>query len=325
MEAINSFLNDIVKNPKVFILRIPTHMNLSKNYYEVIKNSKLKIVCGTNLFHLNYLPISKFNSWKISIKEVNILDNVLLFGVGTNIYSNNPTGFKRKINRKIATTFANPYSRFMWKKILTKDGNLYHSVRDEESADILKGLGFNNALNTGCPTIWKLDEAHCSCIPKVKSESVVVTFTDYRKNLTADKKMLRIVTNYYRNIYIWPQGSGDYDYIKQLLNLTQIDAKVLPATLKAFDDLLSYNNVDYIGTRLHGGIRALQHKKRAIIIAVDNRAISFKRDFNLPIIERDEIGEELERKIIEPYFVNIKIRRNDIELFKNSLEAYINI
>lgn len=45
----------------------------------------------------------------------------------------------------------------MWKKILIKE-NLYHSVRDSESVKILNDLGFKNVINTGCPTIWKLDE-----------------------------------------------------------------------------------------------------------------------------------------------------------------------
>lgn len=44
--------------------------------------------------------------------------------------------------------------------------------------------------------------------------------------------------------------------------------------------------MDFVGTRLHGGIRAMQHKQRAIIIEIDNRAkeISsrFENDIQIP-------------------------------------------
>ena len=48
-------------------------------------------------------------------------------------------------------------------------------------------------------------------------------------------------------------------------------------------------NIDYVGTRLHAGIRALQHKKRTIIIGIDNRAIEKAKDFNLTVIDRKNI------------------------------------
>lgn len=319
MEAINNLLDNIIENPKVYLVRVPTHMNISKNYYEILKKSKLKILCGTNLFHLYYMPFSKFNPWKINFTQLNTLRNTLLFGVGTSIL-NDSISFKRIIRNIVKI----PYSEFMWKKLLIKDSNLYHSVRDTESVNILKELKFNNVLNTGCPTLWRLDEDHCSHIPTHKGKSVVVTFTDYNKQLSKDKKILKMIGKYYKEIYIWSQGSEDYKYIMELLDLTRINARILPATLKSFDEVLLVNdNIDYIGTRLHGGIRALQHKKRSIIIAVDNRALSFGRDFNLPIIDRNDI-EELEEKINTQFQINIKLNKEAIELFKNSLRIYVN-
>jgi len=319
MEAINNLLDDIIENPEVYVVRVPTHMNISKNYYEILRRSRLKILCGTNLFHLYYIPFAKFNSWKISFTQLNSLKNILLFGVGTSILGDNMS-FKKKVKEIVGT----PYSKFMWKKLLVKESNLCHSVRDMESFNILKELGFNNVLNTGCPTLWGLDEDHCNYIPTHRGESVVVTFTDYNKQLPQDEKMLKIIGKYYKKVYIWPQGSEDYKYITELLSLTRINAEILPATLKSFDEILSVNdNIDYIGTRLHGGIRALQHKKRSIIIAVDNRALSFGRDFNLPIIDRNNI-EELEEIINTQFQINIKLDKKAIELFKNSLRIYVN-
>ena len=49
------------------------------------------------------------------------------------------------------------------------------------------------------------------------------------------------------------------------------------------------HDIDFIGSRLHGGIRALNYKRRALIIGVDNRATEINRDTNLPFISRENI------------------------------------
>lgn len=66
--------------------------------------------------------------------------------------------------------------------------------------------------------------------------------------------------------------------------------------------------MDYIGTRLHGGIHALNHGVRAIVIEVDNRAAEIARDTGLPSLHiadvaklSDMIRSELEVKIDMPW------------------------
>ena len=51
--------------------------------------------------------------------------------------------------------------------------------------------------------------------------------------------------------------------------------------------------VDYVGNRLHGGIFALQRKRRAIIVAIDYRAREMAKDYSLPLVERDSIETDL--------------------------------
>ncbi|TOG81065.1 capsular biosynthesis protein, partial [Vibrio parahaemolyticus] len=63
---------------------------------------------------------------------------------------------------------------------------------------------------------------------------------------------------------------------------------IIAPSLESFDEVLSSGNVDYIGTRLHGGVRALQKKVRTLILAIDNRAWEKKKDFNLPVVERND-------------------------------------
>ena len=50
----------------------------------------------------------------------------------------------------------------------------------------------------------------------------------------------------------------------------------------------SNSELDYVGTRLHAYIRAVQHGKRAINIVVDDRGKEMGRDFNLTIVRRGE-------------------------------------
>lgn len=65
--------------------------------------------------------------------------------------------------------------------------------------------------------------------------------------------------------------------------------------MKGFDTVLANEDIDFVGTRLHGGIRALQKKKRSLIIAVDNRAIELGADTGLPVIDRSCLEKELLR------------------------------
>ena len=67
------------------------------------------------------------------------------------------------------------------------------------------------------------------------------------------------------------------------------------------------NDVDYIGTRLHAGIRALQNQKRTLILSVDNRATEMGKDFNLPVVSRKDI-HFVEKNFIKSTF-NTDIKR----------------
>ena len=86
----------------------------------------------------------------------------------------------------------------------------------------------------------------------------------------------------------WPQGYGDNAYL-QSLGLTADDLEILSPNLAAFDAALGSGDIDYVGTRLHGGIRAMQPlSRRSLIIAIDNRAKEMNRDFQIPIAGRGD-------------------------------------
>ena len=101
-----------------------------------------------------------------------------------------------------------------------------------------------------------------------------------------------------------------YDYAPNFLTQSK-------DTLKAYEEVLSRENVEYIGTRLHGGIRALQHGRRTMIIAVDGRALEKKKDINLPVVDRNNLDKAVLLNLIEkPRATEMKIHLKEIEEWK---------
>ena len=276
-------------------INIPTH--IYDNNIENIKQYK-KILCGTNIIYKN---MEENLLWTLP-NDISNLKNTILLGVGLQ---------GKDINKQMSL-----YSKKFFNYILCKDG--YHSVRDEHTKQALEKIGISNVLNTGCPTMWNLTKEFCQTIPKTKSESVVTTITDYDKDEKNDLLMLNILKNNYKNVYIWIQGQYDYDYLKTIINLD--DFILIPPSLEMLDRILINNDVDYVGTRLHAGIRSLNMKKRSLVISIDNRARDIGEDTNLPILERKKIEYDLENWINSEYITQINIPEKNIELWKKQFK-----
>jgi polysaccharide pyruvyl transferase WcaK-like protein len=292
-QSSKKYIYQIFKS-RSFYVDIPTHTPISNNYLNYFKDSKLRFVLGTNL--LQGKMNGSFRQWDITIKNIKSLKPVILLGVGWWQYKND----------------INYYTKTFWRSILSKD--YLHSVRDEYTKQKLNSIGINNVINTGCPTMWNLTNNHCQIIPTVKSDSVIFTLTDYDKDTTNDKKLINNCLKFYKKIYFWPQGYNDLNYLHDL-GFDESLIRIIEPNLKAYDDLLESNdNVDYIGTRLHAGIRALQFKRRTIIIGIDNRSLEKKKDFNLVVLNREKI-DELENMINQNWTTNIKLHENDINIW----------
>ncbi len=95
--------------------------------------------------------------------------------------------------------------------------------------------------------------------------------------------MLEILAASYEQVRLWIQTPADLDYSRSLVaGLSYLDPSV-----EALDrELANDNDLDYVGVRLHAGIRALQHGRRALILAIDNRATMVGRDFGFPTVPR---------------------------------------
>lgn len=264
-DAVKKQIEYILK--KSFIVDISTHLPVS-NYLKRLNDATFKFVCGSNL--LKGRMDSRFRQWDINLYNAKKVGPVILVGVGWWQYRNN----------------ANLYTKLLYKNVLSTE--YIHSVRDSYTENQLKSIGINNVVNTSCPTMWNLTESHCKIIPLSKAENVVSTITDYNRDEIKDKMMIEILLNNYNNVYLWMQGYNDYNYFLDL-NINNNRIKIVPPRLEEYDKLFQ-NDIDYVGTRLHAGIRALQNNKRTIIIAIDNRAIEKQKDFNIQCITRENMA-----------------------------------
>ncbi len=120
---------------------------------------------------------------------------------------------------------------------------------------------------------------HCSEIPVNKASGVVFTLTDYSMNREEDQYLIDILTSSYEKVYFGLQGTRDLKYFETLSNIENI--KIVTPSVKAYSELLSNGNIDYIGTRLHAGIYAMQHKVRSIIVVADIRVADMAETYNI--------------------------------------------
>ena len=81
--------------------------------------------------------------------------------------------------------------------------------------------------------------------------------------------------------------------------------------------LLASGDIDYVGTRLHGGIEALNHGRRSLVLAVDNRATEIGKDTNLPVMDRKSAVELIEERINSSWATEIVLPNDNISLWKS--------
>lgn len=291
MECTRKELAPLLKDN--YELNLPTHVS-AFHWYQVWKNSNayrtyaecsLKFVGGSNIMVPNLL--THYAQWNINIFNYQALKGTIMVGVGAGAG---------------AEQGSNWYTRYVYQHMLNRE--FYHSARDERSKLYMECLGLK-AINTGCVTMWMLTPDHCAQIPTKKADKVVFTLTAYDAD-EYDQIFLDTLLKNYSEVYFWPQSLGDYEYFSSLKNTENVH--VLQATKEAYDRYLTDNDTDYVGTRLHGGVYAMRHKRRAIIIAIDERARAINEHNHLNCIEKADmkqldtmINSEIKTNIIMPF------------------------
>jgi len=300
-ESVDKCLNRIFQQPD--ILRISSHCIPDSESLSKASRSDLVFFGGTNALSSD---LRKYHQWKLSVPSrltwpfMFPVTNVILLGVGWWQYQNAPTS----------------YTRAFYKRILTH--KYLHSVRDGYTELKLKQLGFENVVNTGCPTMWELDGLNVSARSGAP-ENCLFTLTDYNREPEIDDKIIgAIVEGYKGKIFFFPQGTLDLEYIASL-GVYQKHCARITIINRSFEDYVATlveNDVDYIGTRLHAGIKALQLKKNALILSVDNRAIEISNDTGLPVVPRNEVEKIFLWIGGQIMFGNIRIPVKRIERWK---------
>ena len=299
-EAVRQELQELF--PESFIIPFSSHAGIRKQALALYNRCSMRFWGGANMLDLFLLPA--FNhSPDIPLYEAWQYRKAILMGTGTG-------------NREKKTF--NFMARYFYRTLLEQ--NALHSVRDEYTKRNLEKLGFHNVVNTGCPTTWRLTPEHCRRIPVERSDRVVFTLTDYAPEPEADRTLIAILQNEYRHLVFFPQGHRDRKYLHSLgVDLRNI--RILPSSLAAYDQLLEKERVDYVGTRLHGGIRAMQKFRRALIIGIDIRAIEIHRDTGLPMCLRADQTKGVPSWIQHPEPTLLKINFDGIAQWKAQFQT----
>ncbi len=308
MECVRKELNYILE--KAFVYEMPTHLtafnglSVWKNSSTVqnYENANMKFAGGSNLLVKDLR--THYPQWNIHPWDSKPLRGVIMVGVGAG-----------------AGEYTNRYTTRLYQKVLNHD--YYHSVRDERSKEYVESLGLK-AINTGCVTMWMLTPEFCREIPQKKANRCVFTVTGRGADSPVreeEQRMFEILQRTYREIFFWIQGDKDLDYFNRMKNIRNV--KVVPPSVEAYGALLNQDDLDYVGTRLHGGIYAMRHKKRAIIIAIDERAREINRANNLNCIELCEVSEKLEKMIHSSFATDIWMPFDRIAHWKDQFNRLV--
>lgn len=257
-----------------------------------------KFVCGTNLLVDNLKKVNP--QWMLNPINSQLYKDAILIGVG-----------------KVSDyEMPNKYTEAIYKKTLSHD--FKHSVRDEATKKVLERMGFQ-AINTGCPTLWGFTEEKCKKVPTKKASRAVFSVSGYysTKDPIADKKMIECLRKNYGELYAWIQTVVDEKYLNDLEEAEGIKCIY---SLNKYEELLNEGDIDYVGTRLHGGVFALQHNCRSLIVSIDQRAEGFFESNNIPIIRRSNI-EDLDKVINSEIITDIRVDRMAIEEFLSQFSA----
>lgn len=290
---------------QAFVKEIPTQMPAFHSY-AVWRNSfavqnyatcDYKFIGGSNILAKDMR--THYPQWNVNIFNCKPLANSVCIGVGAG-----------------AGEHTDAYTTHLYRKILSH--SYYHSVRDERSKRYVEDVLGLKAINTGCVTMWALTPDFCAQIPAQKADNVVFTLTAKAKADPRDQLLIDTLKREYDRVSFWIQGDKDETYFNMFSNTDGIE--VIPPHKAAYEAVLMRNNIEYVGTRLHGGIYALRHKKRAIIISIDERARSISADTGLITIEKDTL-DELPSLINSKFETRLNIPFNEIACWKAQFEG----
>jgi hypothetical protein len=297
-EAVLRELNNLFEI--VAIESISTHVLPEAPQLRSLRKAKYAFVGGTNLLTST---VNYHRPWKISLRQQFWLCKPVLVGVGWHSYQADP----------------NRYSRLFLKTVLSK--RYFHSVRDAYAKAKLNAAGINNVINTGCPTMWPLANLQAGQIPTRKADNALVMLTDYAKDPALDRQFLEAVSARYQKVFAWPQGRSDEPYLREISAGLEKPLQLLDHSFQDFQNFVSSDvDFDYLGTRLHGGVKCLLNRRRSLILEIDNRAKEIAKDTNLPACDRSDTARIIQW-IENPEETKIKMNTAGIEQWRSQFKS----
>jgi hypothetical protein len=276
--------------PETKFIRTPTHRRVTMAEIRAGRRAPLSIVGGTNILKSHMLIRG---NWRITPLDYLSWRNVVLMGVGWQQYGGE----------------SDAATRLFFRTVLSRTG--LQSVRDMHTYERLR-RHVPGVIYTGCPTMWDFDDAKCLSISSRKARHAIFAVTYYRPAPAEDRRVFELLKRRYERVYFWPQQALDVPYMREL----GVDGFIpIKPDVAEYDRLLAQEDVDFVGARLHGGIRALQHGRRALVIPVDNRATEIGKSTLLPVLPRDDL-EAIERWIDHPRPTRITMPWNEIDRWK---------
>jgi polysaccharide pyruvyl transferase WcaK-like protein len=285
-------LQDVLKG--AYVSTSSSHDGLGPSGRELAAEADVVLMLGTNALRDRTVAPWKHYMWKLSRRDVAALeDKVVLMGVGANrAFKGVSAGQKRLLSRILSSRHV-------------------HSVRDESARKIIAECG-RDVVNTSCPTLWKWRSASPGC-PTGKAENACFTLTKHKPDPVADTALVRTLKANYGTVWFWPQQPRDLGYLDSLGETGGIE--VIAPNLAAYDEILAGNDVDVIGTRLHGTIRALKHGRRHVVIAIDRRSTEIGAHTGLSVMRRDKVATELEGRVNSEFETRLDLDSGAIDRF----------
>jgi hypothetical protein len=291
MDAINPMIEKLFQDD--FIIKLQYLEKFNQQSHRHIRESKYTFFGGTNALSSQ---MNRYSQMGFTLTDTLRISNVVLVGVGWWQYQKKP----------------NLYTRYLLQRILHRE--VIHSVRDEYTKNYLQSIGIENVINTSCPTVWGLNNAEYANLSIKRSDKVVCTLTDYHQNPISDSAFLHQMIQKYGSCYLWLQGAGDRQYFDSL-GMPPGSIKLIPPKLSAYDQFLIEHDVDYVGTRLHAGIRALQKGRRALILGIDNRAMEIGKNIGLNVCDRKD-HDSISRFCQNSDFTQLRIPEKEIQIWQ---------
>jgi polysaccharide pyruvyl transferase WcaK-like protein len=296
MDAVRGELRAML--PEAAVRTVPTHERLGARTRGLIGAADIVLAGGSNLIGP---PMYYSRLWKVTPWDALQRWDVTLMGCGWRRYS----------------ARISPATAWLLRRLLGSE--VPHAVRDHYTAEQLAKLGIDNTLVTGCPTTWGLDTALLGRIPQQQGDEVVVVLNGRNDAPGLGQAILAACTRRYRKVHFWTQMFTDARYLQGL----DAAVEVVPPNLQAYDELLrGSESLDYVGTRLHAGVRALQHGRRTTIFEIDNRAAEMSKTLSLPTVAVER-GADVDQALAQPWSAEVEIPADTVDQWRRHVRAHV--